>query len=344
MKSELDTKPVSASKNKIEVTYFYRYPMQDNFSIEKVFDNIILSLPTDIKSRKFQVHFPSKGLLTRVCNIFEAAFRQGNINHITGDIHYTALLLRKKNTILTIHDCGFLYRKHTWLQKILLKFLWYRWPIVRSAVVTTVSEKTKQDIVSFVKCSPGKIRVIGNPVSEKFCASPKIFNKKRPIILQIGAAPNKNLTNLIKAIEEIECELWIVGHLPSEVMSKLKGCNITYRNFTNLTEREIINCYMQSDIVSFISIAEGFGMPIIEANAVGRSVITSKISPMKETASGSAMLVDPLNTRDIKQGFLKIINNDTFREGLITRGLENAKKYHPKIISEEYSKLYRELS
>jgi glycosyltransferase involved in cell wall biosynthesis len=55
----------------------------------------------------------------------------------------------------------------------------------------------------------------------------------------------------------------------------------------------VINEYNKSDILAFVSTSEGFGMPILEANAVGRVVVTSNITSMPEVANNAAHYVNP---------------------------------------------------
>ena len=68
--------------------------------------------------------FESSGLFKRLANALYCIFKQGDINHITGDIHYVATFLKKKKTILTILDCGSLYQKKGFKYYV-LKLIWF---------------------------------------------------------------------------------------------------------------------------------------------------------------------------------------------------------------------------
>ena len=124
----------------------------------------------------------------------------------------------------------------------------------------------------------------------------------------------------------------------------MKADNIVYENKCGLSDEEIINEYKNCDIVSFCSIFEGFGMPIIEANAVGRPVITSNISPMKEVAGGSALLVDPYNVDDIRSKMMCLLTDEKVRLRCIELGYENAKKYSQSNIVNQYLHIYSQLT
>jgi glycosyltransferase involved in cell wall biosynthesis len=81
-------------------------------------------------------------------------------------------------------------------------------------------------------------------------------------------------------------------------------------------------------------------MPIIEANAVGRVVITSNISSMPEVADNASHYVDPFSIDDINKGFLKIINDENYRERLVEKGYENCTRFSAENIGRQYAALY----
>src|ERR1051325_2961164 len=92
------------------VVFFSRKPYAHQFSIEKVFEGIRQALVQDTSVTvevKVMPHY-STGIWLRLKNIWWARQHQGDINHITGDVHYIALGLVKRKTILTIHDLNFL--------------------------------------------------------------------------------------------------------------------------------------------------------------------------------------------------------------------------------------------
>ena len=159
--------------------------------------------------------------------------------------------------------------------------------------------------------------------------------------MHIGTAPNKNLLRLTDAIKNLTCELVIVGELNSIQIKKLTENNINYRNYTNLNENEIINLYNNCDIVSFVSTFEGFGMPIVEANKVGRVVVSSNCASMPEVANNAALLINPFDIESIRNGFERVINDDNFRELLIKNGLVNASRFDSKLIADSYLNLYK---
>ncbi|MEO6721633.1 MAG: glycosyltransferase family 1 protein [Ferruginibacter sp.] len=267
---------------------------------------------------------------------------KGDINHIVEEINYAALFMKKSKTILTIHDVMRLYNSKG-VKKLIFKWLWLKLPVARAGTITAVSNTTRNEILKYVKCSPAKIRVIYNCISPDFVPVPKPFNKQKPVLLQVGIKPGKNLLRMISAIEGIPCKLNIVGMPTSEAFSLLEKCNIDFSWKDELTQTEIRQQYADCDVVVFASLYEGFGVPIVEANAVERVVVTSNCSAMAEVAADAACLVDPLDIASIRAGILKVINDDEYREGLINAGRKNIKRFNAKHIADQYLDLYTEL-
>ena len=79
-------------------------------------------------------------------------------------------------------------------------------------------------------------------------------------------------------------------------------------------------------------------MPIIEANATGRVLLTSKITSIPEIAANTAHYINPYDVSSIRKGFQKLISDDKYRE--ILRGIANAKRFTIKHITEEYENIY----
>lgn len=324
------------------VTYYHRHPTPGFHSIERLFKDVRNSLPKNIKYKISISKFESRGLWRRVYNAIEAIFHQGDINHITGDVHYLSLFMNKKITLITIHDCVALERLKGIKKKMLLLF-WYWLPIRRSTLVSVVSESTKREILRYIKCNTNKFRVIHNPVSFFFKPSEYRFKTHKPSILQIGTKYNKNLLRVSEALKGIPCHLNILGNLSIEQKKIFDSCNIKYSSVSNISDYEVVELYRQSDMVIFASTYEGFGLPIIEANAIGRPIITSNILSMPEVANNAACLVDPFNIKSIRAGVLKVIHDANYREKLIENGFKNVQRFKPKVIAAQYVNLYKEL-
>lgn len=327
----------------MKVVYFHRKWHEGCFSVEKLFDTVRAALPPEIKPVVKESYFLSRGFFRRACIIVEASFRRGDVNHIAGDIHFASYMLPRRKTILTILDCGFA-EKERGLRRHLLRYLWYVIPIWRVGYITVISKSVELELKKLVTFSPGKVRVIPCCIPESFTFSEKIFNEAKPRILQVGTGENKNLVRVARALEGIRCHLDIVGKLTSEQKRVLSECGIEYSNSWGIPETELIGKYHECDMVVFVSTYEGFGLPILEGNAVGRPVITSNISSMPEVAGDAACLVNPFDEADIRRGIIKLITESSYRRDLVVKGLINVKRFRPEEIAMQYAELYREVS
>ncbi len=331
---------------KARILYIERKFWKKNFaafSLEKIFEQISKLLPTErFETEIVKVPFGNSFLDILKNLLFFKKF-DVDIYHVTGQIHYLALILPPDKTVLTIHDTGFMQNDRK-LNRFIIKKLFLDLPVKRLKFITAVSETTKKSIIENTGCQPEKIRVIENPLQQHYLQSEKkTFNKDCPTILQIGITPNKNIPNLIKALNGIKCSLKIIGNRADELENLLKAGKIDYKFAHGLSDAEMRAEYEQADIVAFCSTFEGFGLPIIEAQAMRTPSITSNISPLKEVSAGAAYLADPFEVSDIRKGILKIINDDDFREDIIKRGLENVNRFDPQYIAGLYEKLYTEL-
>ena len=325
----------------MNVTYFFRKPSPHFHSIEELFFNIQKHLPSDFKYKNYFAKHESKGFFKRLFISLFAINHQNQINHITGDIHFITSFLNKQKTILTIHDTDSILRGNV-IKRNILKFFWFTIPTKRAKYITVVSEFTKKQLLEKLNIKPEKIIVIPNCISPNLEYIPKSFNSKKPVLLHIGT--HKNLERTIEAIQNIDCTFIVLGKFYPGQEDLLKKAKISYENYVNLTYDEVIKLYQKTDILLFASTYEGFGVPIIEANATGACVITSNLSPMKEVAGNSAVLINPYNTSEITEAVEKIIKSEVFRNKLINLGLENAKKYSATEIAQKYANLYKKMN
>jgi glycosyltransferase involved in cell wall biosynthesis len=210
-------------------------------------------------------------------------------------------------------------------------------------VVTVVSEATKKDLLKYVRCKPEKIKVIPSFVSSRFKAFPKTFDLKKLTILHIGTAPNKNLERLIMAIAGISCHLYLIGKLSKAQFFLLKKYNIDFTNKFNTSDEEVLEAFRVCDLVCFVSTLEGFGVPLLEAQATGRPVITGNLSAMPEVAGGGALFVNPFDVNSIREGIICIISNAELRNRLIEAGFENVKRFPLATTVNGYLEVYLKL-
>jgi len=329
---------------RLQVSLFLRKPRAgENYSIERLFDAVGEALPAErYEVRRLVCPFESKGIIRRLLIVFWAALQQGDINHVTGDVNFLGILLPRSRTVLTIHDSASMLRL-TGLQRWLYCWIWLRLPILRAGCVTVISESTLRETLEYTRGVARKFRVIPNCITGGLLPSPNDFNSKQPRILQIGTKKNKNLPRVIEALAEIPCLLVIVGTLSAEQKQLLKNRDVLYENHAGLDDAAMAQQYQLADVVVFVSTYEGFGLPILEAQTVGRAVVTSARAPMDAVTGSGAALVNPDETAEIREAIRKIVEDTSYRNDLILAGFENVKRFSPKMVAAEYAAIYEEL-
>jgi len=312
------------------------------WSIERLIRDLSGNLSNNFHVKFRYNSFRSKGIFKRFSDVLLAPLYQGDINHISGDVHYLCYLLNRRKTILTIHDCVMMERL-SGIKRFIFWLFWLWIPYKRSGIIVAISEATKSQLIKYLKCDPTTIKVIYDNVSPEFKPQPKKFNSNNPRILHIGTGENKNLLRHIEAVSDILCHFVIVGNISDYIKNKLYEKKIDFTNISQLTNEEILEQYRLCDILLFCSTYEGFGLPIIEAQSVGRAVITSNKWSMPEVAGEGACIVDPTNILEINFNLKNIINNEKYRKILIKNGLENVKRFSLEECSRQYSELYYSL-
>lgn len=326
----------------MKIIYIYRHPAH-GYSIGKVFRPIEEEMNKYAQVSSIYLPVPNysfKGLWTNIRYVQKhLKNNKYDIVHITGTEHYLLPFLIGHKVVITIHDLGRLLN--------LNGIRWWRYWLMQVAVlklakaITCISSKTLNEIQKSITIKKGRMVVIPNPIDHKYSFSHKVFNTECPTILHIGIKPNKNLIRSIMALKEIKCKLRIVGKVNKSDIDLLQTKNLDYSSIYDLTDEEIIQEYQNADIINFPSYYEGFGMPIIEGQAIGRLVITSNIEPMVSVAGDGAILCNPFDVESIRNAYLKGINDKNYRDNIIKRGVENVKKYSLESITKQYFQLYK---
>jgi glycosyltransferase involved in cell wall biosynthesis len=327
------------------VTYIFRKGTPTIFSIEKLFNALYGHFErTGAGVRRLELPYISTGIVSVLRNIwFVARRRKTRVLHITGDVHYAALLCLFSKTIITIHDCVVLHRR-TGFKRFVLWMLWFGLPVRLASAIVVISEQTKNELLKNVAVPEKKITVIPNFVDPAFAFSERPFANELPRVLHVGTTPNKNLPRVVAALRDIPCVLVIVGQLPQAILTDIQLRGVRYENFVGVDHAAIMRLYQDADIISFPSTYEGFGMPILEGQAVGRPVLTSDLEPMRSVAGqGGALLVDPYSVDAIREGFLTLMSDGVQRARLIAAGKHSCRRYALESVAASYLDLYREL-
>lgn len=324
------------------IHYINRYSLPQYHSIEELFGNIQKQVAHTFPVKWIELPQSGASYWSLIKNLWAVTPRKGIVYHITGDVNYMALRLGKQ-AILTVHDVKSALQGEglkTWI----IKQLWFNWPARRVKFITVISEFSKAELEQLIPGQAHKIKVIPNPVHAGM--TPDLnhqFNAQQPQVLLIGTKSNKNLERSLEALTGLQVKLIIIGKLTSIQLQQLEETGLPYENHKQLSFDEIISRYKQVDLLCFPSLYEGFGMPIIEAQAIGRPVLTSNRGAMKEVAGDTACLVDPNDVQAIREGVLQIIEDHSYRKRLVASGLENVKRFSLEKTIKAYQDLYKEM-
>jgi glycosyltransferase involved in cell wall biosynthesis len=327
---------------KPHVVFFQRRPIPGvSFSVEQIFDD----LREDLEGRiTFDLRIASKfskGLLPRISIALEAIRDQGAVNHVTGDIHFAAIGLRRERSLLTILDTVAVDCRRG-IKRHLLNLFWYQLPVRRVASVTTISEFSRSSIERIVRTNT-PITVIPVAISRGFHRKPVTPLGSFPTVLLVGTREHKNVERTADALKGLKCKILIIGCLTprQEQVLKQTGCKI--ENIANAQQTEVVDAYQRADLLCFCSTYEGFGMPILEAHESGVPVVTSNVASMPEVAGEAALLVNPYCARSIREGVVAILSNDSLRQSLIRAGFRNAIRYSRDEVANRYLSLYERI-
>lgn len=341
----------TAISHRTQALLFLRHARSGFHSIETVFGTVTAALPADIAARMHVSPAPSQGLRNRWRSVRATARAMRAapqaMGHVLGDEHFLVFGIPRARCLLTVHDCDFLAGKRG-LKRWLLWLLWLYLPVWWARHVTTISERTRADVIALTGCAPDKVSVIENPLEEAF-AAPKqtqdqAQSQTRPQIPHIGTKTNKNLPRLIAAMQGLKADLVLVGKPTQAQRSAIETAGISWTNLVDIPQAQLVQAYGDATLVHFTSLTEGFGMPIIEAQAAGTPVLTSDRAPMCDVAGDGALLVDPEDTDAIRAGLIRRLEEPALRADLVARGRANLARFAPAHIAARYGALYRQMA
>ncbi len=321
-----------------------RLPLEGYYSIENAFAVLVPHLSSHYDVELSVLPRPSIGLVNRLVNMVHCARLDADVVHITGDVHYCALAVRRRKILLTIHDCRSLYRL-SGARRAVVDVFWFRLPLAWSQRVTAISSATQQDILSFYPWVKTKITVVPNAATLPRSSPDPSPGDRRTTpfrVLQIGTGANKNLERVVSAVKGLPVHLRIIGRLTEPQLELLAACGTEFSAAEGLDEVELANEYRRADMVVFVSTYEGFGLPIVEAQAAGVPLVTSKTMPMADVAGLGAVLADPHDTASIRRAIKSLLGDPTARAEVARLGLVNVERFAPEAIAQQYASLYDE--
>jgi len=248
---------------------------------------------------------------------------------------YNVPLFVVRPYIFIIHDLNHIDRPEN---SSLLKKLYYNL-IMRRAChnafrVLTVSEFSRQRIISWAKVPADHVVNIGNGVAECYRDDVEPYNPGYQYLLCVGnRKAHKNESRVLEAFAAAEIDwgihLIFTGNASEELMLQCRRLGVEKRVIFmgRVPEENLPGLYKGALALVFPSLYEGFGLPVIEAMACGTPVLTSNTTSLPEVAGDAALLVDPSSINQIKTGIEKLCSDSVLRLNLSQKGLQRAKLF-----------------
>ncbi len=224
--------------------------------------------------------------------------------------------------------------------------------------IIAISRQTKNDIETFLKISAEKIAVIYQPVSSVFYEKQNSgevrekYGLPENFILSVGTLePRKNQLAILQALhaQKIKTQTVFVGGQNASYFKKMRLFIEEHKMteqvifLSGLPEEELAALYQSALLSVYISVSEGFGLPVIEAMASECAVLTSAVSVLPETAGDAALLCNPAQAEDIGEKLKTLTENRELRNALIQKGKKRAEQFQPEIYARQLMSLYKEI-
>jgi glycosyltransferase involved in cell wall biosynthesis len=266
--------------------------------------------------------------------------------------------------IVTIHDVIPLRLPYTTTDDKMEMLRRHRLAATEADLIFTVSEFSKSDIVKLLDVDPDKIVVTYQPSRFAPIRPPEMRDRNKALrrydlrdrgyVLFVGAIePKKNLGRLLKAFVEADIDVplvvvgprgwmwaeeigWAVDSKDPAVAKKIIFLN-------HLTPEELRFVYSGALAVTFPSLYEGYGLPLVEAMSFGVPVLTSRSSSLPEVCGDAALYVDPFDVRDMREKIERLVGDEPLRDYLSQRGLQRAQQLSPANFAEQVAGGYRQI-
>lgn len=301
---------------------------------------ITAELPSDIRIQTIILPHISQGVIPRLRNVWFVRSVDADIIHVNGDVQYSILGAPRSKALLTILDLGSVVRL-TGLRKAALRLFWYTLPTIWSKEITVISEQIRRELVALEPHAADKVQVVHIAIDSRFFRPKANQPSKYQSFLHVGTTENKNLDRVLEAFAGGELGLHVVGSITDEQRTNADVLNVSMHNYVSLSDEELLDLYHSTDALIFVSTYEGFGMPIVEAQAVGIPVITSSIAPLTEIAGNAALFVDPYSVDEIRRACHRLASDVELGRDLVQQGYRNSEQFRPSVVAQNYARCYR---
>lgn len=274
--------------------------------------------------------------------------------------HFTVPVAYFKPYVVTIHDLTLVEYKNirgAGIKKLIYEIkYWLMRLVIRhtakvSRAIITPTDWVRQQIIRQYHVDADKVTPTHEAV-DPLSAQPEEINIKRPYLLYLGNAYKyKNLERLVAAFAKMnrpELSLVLAGKIDyfyQQLQQSSKKFaledRLVFPGFVN--DGQAISLYQNAELFVFPSLAEGFGLPALEAMAQGTPVLSSNASCMPEVYGDAAAYFDPLDESDIAKQIESLLDDSEKRTALGQKGLDHVKKFSWRKTAEQTLQVYKGL-
>lgn len=234
--------------------------------------------------------------------------------------------------VITIHDLMHLFYYTAWHR------VYYQQVIARLAAkaqqIITVSHFSKGQLIDLLGIDERLITVVYNGVDAIYRENTEAFSSEVPYFLYVGnRRKNKNLPAMLTAFARANIPsdflFFLSGHGDETLCSLIArlGIEKRVRFLGRIPEVELPKLYKGAYATLFVSLMEGFGLPVIESMASGTPVLTSTAGPLPEIAGDAALCVDPGDEDAIRAGIETLVNDDSRYHEFQQKGLQQSAQF-----------------
>jgi glycosyltransferase involved in cell wall biosynthesis len=257
------------------------------------------------------------------------------------NVFNTAPAVRFVPQVTTIHDVAHRRHPESGVKALGVKAL-VPLAALRSTWILTVSESSKSDIIRFLDVPAGRIDVAPNGpgIGEDVHGPPPEEVRRRfevgdaPLVLTVAPSlPHKNVPRLVEALAEVPDAVLVVPGYQAEGASELEqlaerhGVAGRLRRPGWVDDETLDGLYRAADCFAFPSLAEGFGLPVLEAMIRGAPVACSNTTSLPEVAGDAALYFDPHDVEAIAVSVRRILEDRELAERLRDAGREQARRF-----------------
>ena len=230
--------------------------------------------------------------------------------------------------------------------------------------IITISEYSKTELSKWAHIDPRKIEVIPLGVDQRWFAEvppatltlvQQTYQLPKQFFVSIGTLqPRKNVAatiqahRMLSAVQRAQYPLIIVGRAGwrcENVISMIQQDTVggTVRWLTHVSDQDLLPIVKLAKGLVFPSLAEGFGLPVLEAFAAQVPVITSNTTSLPEVAGGAALCVSPTNIGDIAESMQRLIDDEALCLNLRQKGLIQAKRFSWEACARKTTAVYEQV-